>query len=552
MKKISTRIVSLALALLLLVQIVPTALAYGNHSDWAQPELEEMEEKGLFPSTFESADMTVKISRLELCQMAVVAYKKITGRDVTARKTNYFKDTRDANVCIAYELGIVSGYEDSTFRPNRQLTREELFTMVYNLFRSVGWTEDEIQELFASFRDCKKVSKWATDATKIMLEIGVTQGTGNNQIDPAGNTTVEQALTMFLRAYNYYIDWITFSNAGPGVLPEEPPTLETHFYSNVSDWAEESVNKMEALELVPERLNGADLTRNITREEMCEIAMLSYVKITGDGTASTTNYFKDTTNPNINTAFEKLIVSGYEDGTFRPQKNITREEFFRIIYNLLAAVGWERYDNTYELFAQFKDHGNISDWAKTAAKVMIELEVTKGDGVNLLPGGTATREEAALMFYRGYKYIELWYSEHPLDPDSYPGTPHIVSPTAEKIVALAYQQLGKPYVWGATGPNSFDCSGLTYWLYKQYGYTLNRVANDQWRNGVRVSKENMLPGDLLFFVGSSGSNYITHVGIYAGAGMFLHAANSKLGVIKASINDPWVLSHFYGARRIIY
>ena len=91
---------------------------------------------------------------------------------------------------------------------------------------------------------------------------------------------------------------------------------------------------------------------------------------------------------------------------------------------------------------------------------------------------------------------------------------------ATQVVAIARQQLGKPYVWGATGPNSFDCSGLVQYVYHQIGINLPRVTTQQEKCGIAVSLDSLQPGDLLFW-GTPGNSY--HVGIYTGNGNMLFA-----------------------------
>ena len=121
-----------------------------------------------------------------------------------------------------------------------------------------------------------------------------------------------------------------------------------------------------------------------------------------------------------------------------------------------------------------------------------------------------------------------------------------------EIVAYAHKFLGCRYVLGGSGPSVFDCSGLTQYVYKQFGYTIRRTATQQLDNGVEVSKENLLPGDLVFF-NSSGSSKAraTHVGIYIGGGEFLHASSSKVGVIISSLNTPYYTRVYTTARRIL-
>ncbi|GAA2633215.1 C40 family peptidase [Streptomyces axinellae] len=89
---------------------------------------------------------------------------------------------------------------------------------------------------------------------------------------------------------------------------------------------------------------------------------------------------------------------------------------------------------------------------------------------------------------------------------------------AQKVIAFAKKQLGKPYVWGATGPNSYDCSGLTQDAWKAGGVSLPRTTWDQVKVGTKVAKSAMKPGDLIFFYDD-----VSHVGIYVGDGQMIHA-----------------------------
>ena len=119
----------------------------------------------------------------------------------------------------------------------------------------------------------------------------------------------------------------------------------------------------------------------------------------------------------------------------------------------------------------------------------------------------------------------------------------------QQIAQYALQFLGYDYSWGGKEPSTgFDCSGLVYYVYSQFGYTLNRVAQDQARNGVAVSEDALQPGDILCFY--SGSSYIGHVGIYIGDGMFVHAQNSATGVVITDLNGHYGQRGFE-ARRIV-
>lgn len=119
--------------------------------------------------------------------------------------------------------------------------------------------------------------------------------------------------------------------------------------------------------------------------------------------------------------------------------------------------------------------------------------------------------------------------------------------TGSAIVEKAKQYLGSKYVYGGTTPSGFDCSGFTYYIYKQFGITLNRTAAAQYSNGVSVSRDNLQLGDLIMF-GKSGIN---HVGIYMGGGTIIHAANPSRGVTTDTINSGYYNTNYVGARRVL-
>ncbi|CAM5270229.1 NlpC/P60 family protein OS=Streptomyces tendae OX=1932 GN=GUR47_16785 PE=3 SV=1 [Streptomyces tendae] len=113
---------------------------------------------------------------------------------------------------------------------------------------------------------------------------------------------------------------------------------------------------------------------------------------------------------------------------------------------------------------------------------------------------------------------------------------------AAAAVAYAYQKLGSPYVWGATGPHAFDCSGLTQAAYRAAGVSLPRTTYAQIDAGRRVPRSELRPGDLVFFY--SG---ISHVGIYVGNGRMIHAPNPSAPVRVAPVDEM----PFAGATRVV-
>ncbi|MET7690086.1 NlpC/P60 family protein [Streptomyces sp. NPDC005483] len=111
-----------------------------------------------------------------------------------------------------------------------------------------------------------------------------------------------------------------------------------------------------------------------------------------------------------------------------------------------------------------------------------------------------------------------------------PATDSSYATKAAKALAFARAQIGKPYVWGATGPDSYDCSGLTQAAWKAAGVDLPRVTYDQVNAGTTVSLADAQPGDLVFFYDD-----ISHVGLYIGNGMMIHAPKPGAYVREESI-----------------
>jgi hypothetical protein len=125
-----------------------------------------------------------------------------------------------------------------------------------------------------------------------------------------------------------------------------------------------------------------------------------------------------------------------------------------------------------------------------------------------------------------------------------PGAPVGVGGDA---VALALEQRGTPYLWGGATPGGFDCSGLVYWAYAQFGLRLPRVAADQAKVGFPVARDELMPGDAVFFADSSG--YIHHEGLYVGNGAMVHAPRTGDVVRVQTITSGYYARQYAGARR---
>lgn len=124
------------------------------------------------------------------------------------------------------------------------------------------------------------------------------------------------------------------------------------------------------------------------------------------------------------------------------------------------------------------------------------------------------------------------------------------SSKGEEIVSYAKKFLGCKYVYGGSGPNTFDCSGFTMYVYKHFGYSMGHSAVTQAGLGKYVSKSNLQPGDLVIF-NDSANRSIGHVGIYIGGGNFIHASSGGGRIMISSLSGSYYNTRYVTGRRII-
>ena len=204
--------------------------------------------------------------------------------------------------------------------------------------------------------------------------------------------------------------------------------------------------------------------------------------------------------------------------------------------------------------------GSTSQTSYKATVTATSLNVRSGAGtsysvITKLPKGTVV--DVLESASNGWKKIKTsngtigWVSGSYLANGvvEQPSTPS--TNKVQAVIDLAHKQLGKPYVWGAEGPNSFDCSGLIYYVYKNAaGITLPRTSSAQYSAGVAVSRSNLKAGDLIFS-STDGTGNITHVAIYVGDGQMIHAPRNGKNVEKVSINNSYWNKAYVGARRVL-
>lgn len=218
MKKFK-RLTALALALVMVLGLTTGAGAAGaKYSSWFAPYYKEMQELGILPSSFTSGDLTATITRGEMCELAVVAFEKATGNVIDElERTDYFTDTTDKSILKAYEYGIVSGYPDGSFQPNKTLTRQEFFKIIQNFCEAAAYTSTRSKDL-STFADSGSIGSWAREAAQLCVSNAFVDGTKTGSsyyLRPTAGTSRQEAMVMFLRAYKDVRQWydVNITNA---------------------------------------------------------------------------------------------------------------------------------------------------------------------------------------------------------------------------------------------------------------------------------------------------------------------------------------------------
>jgi cell wall-associated NlpC family hydrolase len=165
----------------------------------------------------------------------------------------------------------------------------------------------------------------------------------------------------------------------------------------------------------------------------------------------------------------------------------------------------------------------------------------------LANGAPADIRRALYAYNHSWAYVDevlAWAAAYGyVDPTSLPA----------RAVELARSKLGDPYVWGATGPDAFDCSGLMLWVYSQLGLDIPRTAQQQFEWAVPIDPSQLQPGDLVFYEKTyATSDRITHVAIYVGGGMVVMATGNGGFVKEVAISDPYWAAHFASTGRPPY
>lgn len=454
LNKIAKRIILSAVSLSTLFS--GTAFA-ADLSGWAVSDYQTANAAGLMSYSVVSNNMKDSITREEFCDLAVNLYKKLTNEEMIVPSASPFVDTNSMSVAQAYCYGIVSGTSDTTFTPDRLVTRQEMARMIVSTLTAcaidLNISDGSDDYIINSFADGAQVSDWAKDAVITTLNYSLMSGETDVTFNPLGSATREQAISSISRSYSTF---------GTNNYSAELPT--------VSLSAGTTVNQ-----------NDFDIT---------------WTAVPG-----AVGYHLIIKNENADSVILKDI----------------NENSFSVTNGVLA-----------------QGHS----YAVTVGAIMPDATEIFSLPVDFVYNGAPSR----VVNY------EVDFGSAPLaaqTPASYVAS----NPKAQQILDTAAKYLGVPYLWGGTTPSGFDCSGFVQYVFRECGYNITRTTYTQWDNdGVYVTRAQLQPGDLVYF-GTGGSP--SHVGIYVGDGMMIHAPSTGKTIQYTSIDSSYYASRTMGGKRIL-
>lgn len=311
------------------------------------------------------------------------------------------------------------------------------------------------------------------------------------------------------------------------------------YVSIKDDGTKYNFNKGEIVEVVRE---GTDSFLILKENEGVQIPKDTLIRTTN----SSLKYKVIKNTPILDKPEGKMVRMLDVDELITPQKFEGEYGIFLSVDNISGYVKLE----SVQPFATETLTQGISLVNKVVKNDSIYYVLTKGDSVAIKDykdGKFIIIDENGNEFSINENYIELRRAREQVSRSSISRRTNILN----KVIASAYSKLGKPYVYADTGKRGYDCSGLTYSIYKnELGINIDRSSVGQSKNGNYVNKSELIPGDLVFF--NTTGKGISHVGVYIGDGNMIHASSTTAKqVVISTIDSGYYSQRYVTARRVI-
>lgn len=477
----------------------------------AKEELAFLVERGIIqanPTGF--FGVNDEITRIEASKMIIAAL----ALDTENRPAPDFVDVQStykdfAIVATIADEGIMTGNEKKEFMPNGKLTRGQMAKILSNAFELTGTST-------YSFRDVTN-KHWASSFIKTLFGNGVTTGYEDNTYKPE-KTITKAHFSMFLAR-------ILNPDFKRTISCHNPTNEKTTIVNVAVTTLWKSPNRARVIDR-PSVTFPVDLNKWTTSLKVSE-------KDWFIGKTDTQALFGD-----------EVVVLKTSGNWFQIA---VKDQYHPS--NKAGYPGWVPKSHIADIYPNYKDCALAIVDTNTAILYNKPDSTSKFMDISYTTTLPIIKEDAEWIHVQTPKNGVKYLAKN--EAKSVTNLAAIPKPTQQDIVDSAKLFLGLPYLWAGTSAFGYDCSGLTYSVYKNNGIAIPRDSADQARHGKSVLKKDLQQGDLLFFAHNKGKGKVYHVGMYIGDGKMIHAPNSSRSVEIISINNNPYKENYAGSRRYL-
>lgn len=483
----------------------------------AKAEMDFLASKGLLvgnPSS--NFGVNDAITRLEAAEMLV----KSLGLDMTNQLDRSFTDVDNTHpsyrtMVAIVNSGIMKDDEDGAFNPEAPFTRGEAAVYLVRAFDVKGTIKTPFVDVLPNY--------WVTDAVNALQANNIATGYPDNTFKPLENITKSDFAIFLARVLQP--DFRKVPTVPESIACEKPSKTKMYKVNVQVTSLWHHANSARTVD-VPSLSTPVDISKWIKsmnlKQKWWLVDNIDTQALYGDQVSvlkTSGNWVRIA----INDQYVPYQKEGYPGWVPKSHIVETATDYTDCSIAIVSAKSTTLYNDTNKKIRFL----NIS------YSTILPVVKEEGDWLHVQTPAN------------GVKYLPK------KDAKTYKSYAAVPKPSQQDIVNSAKMFLGLPYLWAGTSSFGYDCSGIIYSIYKNHGILIPRDSFYQATKGTAVAKQNLQPGDLVFFAGNRGKGKVYHVGLYIGDGKMLHSPNASDKVKIESISSGVYKTNYSGARRYL-